>query len=251
MGYATGRRALGSLVEGDTISDTTDQAPVHWFQQQFGYRFVTPTLLDQALRHRSIQPCEEGMPHNERLEFLGDAVLELIISALLFQRFPSAMEGTLSHWRAALVNSHVLSRLGQQAGLGGYLQLGKGEDQSGGRYKDSILGNSFEALIGAVFLDGGYKAARTLVERLFVTQLDQIGLQQRARDYKSLLQEQLQARGQKLPSYRIVEVSGAPHQRHFVVECLIDEMVCGTGQGRSRRAAEQQAAHAALQRDSS
>ncbi|MBF0124390.1 MAG: ribonuclease III [Magnetococcales bacterium] len=231
-------------MEGDTV--VAPITPVLWFQQQFGYLFTESSLLEQALRHRSIQQQDETVSHNERLEFLGDAVLDLVISAALFQRFPAAMEGNLSHWRAALVNSRVLSHLSQQVGLGNYLQLGKGEDQSGGRHKDSILGNSFEALVGAVFLDGGYSAAQQLVERLFLAQLEQIRLEEGARDYKSLLQERLQARGQPLPSYRIVALSGAPHQRLFNVECLIDGVVCSSGQGRSRRVAEQQAACAAL-----
>ena len=229
--------------------EPSEISKVAWFQAEFGYTFTNTLLLEQALRHRSTQnekPMQAWQAHNERLEFLGDAILSAVISWMLFQRFPEAREGDLSHWRSSLVNLSSLRRIGQEHGLGPYLELGKGESQSGGREKESIIGNSFEALIGAVFIDGGDDAVRHVIENLFYPLLAEIEPHHLIKDYKSMLQERLQANSLPLPTYQTIEISGPPHARDFLVACLVNGVVHGTGNGRNKRHAEQQAAQAAF-----
>ncbi|MBF0175552.1 MAG: ribonuclease III [Magnetococcales bacterium] len=223
-------------------------------QDRIGYRFLNQSLLHQALRHRSsLLPEGEGdLPvgsqwHNERLEFLGDAVLSLLISDLLFTRFPDLAEGALSRWRATLVNTDALSHLGREMGLGNCLQMGHGEELSGGREKNSILGNAMEALLGAIYLDGGHAAAQRVVNRMFADAIAAIRPERPGKDCKSLLQEKLQSLGRPLPVYRVIQAEGAPHQRIFTIECVADGLPPRRGQGQTKRTAEREAARRMLE----
>jgi ribonuclease-3 len=208
---------------------------------RLGYRFENPGLLRQALTHRSF-----GAPHNERLEFLGDAVLNCSVAALLYHAFPTLPEGNLSRLRAGLVNQDSLSQLANELELGSHLRLGEGELKSGGFRRPSILADAFEAVLGAIYLDGGFAAAAAAVERLYRPLLADLDARSEGKDPKTLLQELLQGRRLGLPQYNIVEVRGEAHEQLFRVECLIPSLDIRTeGQGPSRRAAEQSAARAA------
>ncbi len=207
-----------------------------------GYRFAEPGLLEQALTHRSA-----GRRHNERLEFLGDALLGAIIAEALYRRYPAADEGQLTRLRATMVRRESLARLAQELDIGGCLQLGEGEVKSGGSRRASILANTIEALIGAIYLDGGFEVCRERVMALFDEPLRQFSPVELQKDPKTDLQEWLQARQLALPAYRTVKVEGEPHNRHFTVECNLPGAIAPVrGEGRSRRSAEQNAATAAL-----
>jgi ribonuclease-3 len=212
-------------------------------QRELGYRFKDPSLLVRAVTHVSSQRNKSGA-HNEVLEFLGDAVLDLAISDLLMHRFPDKSEGDLSRMRAGLVNSAVLAEKANGLKLGSLLLLGKGEERSGGRGKPSILAGAFEALLGAVYQDGGYDPARRLVERFFAmdVQVKQLGQQ----DYKTRLQEISQMLFREPPVYRIISESGPDHEKRFVTEIAVGGKVLGKGEGRSKKQAEQEAAMKAL-----
>lgn len=219
---------------------------VEELQSRLRYRFRDPALLRQALTHRS-----HGAHNNERLEFLGDAALNLLVASFLYAD-GQADEGHLSYWRAALVREATLAELAQEAGLGDMLLLGEGEQRSGGRRRHSILADALEALIGAVYLDGGLDAASDLVRRLYGERLTQLDLHASAKDPKTTLQEILQGRHMPLPAYRVQHTSGPAHAQHFVVDCEVAGLgLLSSGEGTSRRAAEQHAAQAmiALLRD--
>ena len=212
-------------------------------QRDIGYRFSESRLLAQALTHRSY-----GTPHNERLEFLGDSVLNCVVAVELFERFGALPEGDLSRLRAHLVRQQALHGLAQALGLGGHLQLGEGELKSGGFARPSILADAFEALVGAIFLDGGFVATREAVRRLYEPLLAGLDPQTLGKDPKTLLQELLQARKIALPQYSVLATRGAAHEQQFEVECLIPQLsVRTTGSGSSRRTAEQEAAMRAFE----
>jgi ribonuclease-3 len=211
-------------------------------EQRLQYRFRNPALLARALTHRSF-----GADHNERLEFLGDSVLGLAISGLLYERFSGSDEGDLSRVRANLVKQDSLHRIALTLELPGCLRLGEGEARSGGAQRPSILADALEAVFGAVYLDGGFDAARTLVQRLFSAVLTEPDLRSSAKDAKTELQEWLQARKIAVPAYAIVATRGHAHQQQFVVSCSVPALaVVQNGEGPSRRAAEQVAAQAVL-----
>jgi len=212
-------------------------------QKELGYGFTDPTLLLRALTHVSHER-DDGAGHNEVLEFLGDAVLDLAVSDLLMRRFPARSEGDLSKMRAALVNTSVLAEKAAQVNLGPWLRLGKGEEGSGGRTKPSILAGAFEAVLGAVYQDGGFEAARRLVERYFTRDVKEKKLGQQ--DYKTRLQEISQMLFHAPPTYRIVSESGPDHDKHFVTEIAVGGKVLGKGEGKTKKQAEQQAAKKAL-----
>jgi ribonuclease-3 len=217
--------------------------PLVALQQALGHRFANAALLARALTHRS-----HSADHNERLEFLGDAVLSLAVSAMLFGRLDKAAEGDLSRIRANLVKQDTLADLAQRLGLSALLRLGAGEMKTGGRQRPSILADALEALIGAVYLDAGYPAAAGVVQHLFrdlSLVSDQAAM---GKDPKTALQELLQGRRLALPSYRVVDVTGLAHQQSFCVACdvAVDPPLSAQGQGVSRRAAEQAAAAAVL-----
>jgi ribonuclease III len=216
--------------------------PLSALQGRLQHRFADPQLLARALAHRS-----SSADHNERLEFLGDSVLNLAVAALLYERLESLAEGDLSRVRANLVRQETLHQLAVGVGLPEVIRLGEGELRSGGSKRPSILADALEAIIGAVFLDAGYPAAQALVRRLFEGVEINPGMAAAARDAKTELQEWLQGRKMKLPVYRVAGTIGAAHKQTFDVECEIPELgAVERGIGASRRAGEQAAAAAML-----
>jgi ribonuclease-3 len=218
-------------------------------QETLGVDLLDEGLLVTALTHKSWvnENPAAGGGDNERLEFLGDAVLDLAVGQLLMETVPDAREGELSQLRAALVDERGLARVARAAGVGRWLRLGRGEEQSGGRDKDSLLANALEALAAAVFLDRGWDAALALVRRHFG---EAIGCSPRAllgSDHKSRLQEEVQRMRREPAEYRLVEESGPDHRKRFTVEVLLDGKVIGRGTGGNKKEAEQDAAGAALQ----
>ena len=209
----------------------------------FPHSFRNPTLATLALTHRSA-----GKPNNERMEFLGDALLGAVVAELLFEVHPFASEGELSRLRAQLVNGQALAVIGRELELGDHLRLGPGELKSGGYRRDSILADAFEALIAAVYMDDGYDACRQVVRRLFMPRVAEI--KRSSKDAKTRLQEWLQGKGLPLPTYELTDSYGEDHAKIFDVSCLIDEPepIRVEGRGGSRRAAEQDAAEAVLRR---
>jgi ribonuclease-3 len=208
------------------------------------HAFTDRKLLVRALTHRSF-----GTDNNERLEFLGDSVLNCVVAHALLVRFPGAAEGELSRLRANLVNQQALYEVALGLDLGSELRLGEGETRTGGHQRPSILADAFEAVVGAVFLDAGYGAASTFVLANLGTRLGAIDIHAPAKDPKTRLQEWLQGRRHPLPRYSVVAISGEAHAQRFEVECVIDVMgLRTTGTGSSRRTAEQSAAEAAWQR---
>jgi ribonuclease III len=207
-------------------------------EQRLEYTFRDPGLLSQAITHRSF-----GTPHNERLEFLGDGVLNLAIAKLIFTRFPDMPEGELSRLRANLVNQAVLAEIAGQIELGQQLRLGEGEIKTGGRARPSILADAVESLIGAVYQDRDYDAAYAVVSRLFARRLEDVAALTPTKDAKTALQEWLQGKKQPLPQYVVKRIEGASHQQTFFVECITERPAYKVeGSGVSRRAAEQDAA---------
>ena len=215
---------------------------VEWQRDALGYECRDPALLEAALTHRSA-----GGPHNERLEFLGDAVLNCVIAMLVFREFGAADEGDLSRFRSSLVSGEALAVIAAEIGLGDQLRLGSGELKSGGFRRKSILADTLEALFGAIYLDGGFDAAAAVIERLFTPRLDRLPSAAELKDPKTRLQEALQARGLPLPSYVVESVSGEAHSQVFQVSCSVDILGLKTlASGGSRRRAEQAAAQLML-----
>jgi ribonuclease-3 len=211
-------------------------------QRRLGHTFREAALLERALTHRSF-----GADHNERLEFLGDAVLSLAVSSLLFERFAGSDEGDLTRVRAHLVREESLHRVALQVDLPEVVRLSEGEARGGGAQRASILADALEALIGAVFLDGGFDAARALVQRLFGEIIASTEIGSWAKDAKTELQEWLQARRLPVPTYRISGTRGQAHAQTFEVECMVPALgLTEAGEGRSRRQAEQEAARRML-----
>src|SRR5215831_1691328 len=209
-----------------------------------GHVFRRPELLRQALTHRSF-----AAEHNERLEFIGDGVLNCAIALMLYQRFPRMSEGELSRMRSALVNRESLHRHAVALDLGGSIRLGEGELKSGGPARPSILADALEALFGAIFLDAGFDAAYAAIDRLYAGDVSDAGTESIGKDPKTQLQEWLQGRHLAVPEYAIVGVQGEAHQQTFEVECRIPALdITATGTGPSRRAAEQVAAARAYER---
>ena len=208
-----------------------------------GHHFTRPKLLQQALVHRSYSGH-----NNERLEFLGDSVLDCVVAMMLFHHFPDLPEGDLSRLRSHLVKESALSELAVSLNLGEYLRMGEGESRSGGASRPSTLADAMEAVIGAVFLDGGFSAAESVITRLYRDQLEKLDPRVLGKDPKTLLQEYLQARKFPLPQYAVLAIEGQAHRQLFRVECAIPEInVCTEGEGPSRRMAEQQAAQVAYE----
>jgi len=217
-------------------------------QTKLDYDFKRTALVRQAITHSSFihEQGLDAIECNERLEFLGDAVLELCISDFLYHRHPNMAEGELTQRRANLVCEATLSALARQINLGNYLRLGMGESQEKGREKDSILSDAMEAIFGAIFLDGGIDAARNVILRMFTPIADKSIKQ--AKDAKSTLQELLQKSSKETAVYTIVDETGPAHQKQFVAEASHQGKVLGKGEGRSKKVAEQNAAKAALEK---
>lgn len=213
------------------------------FDLSVGHRFSDPELLRRALTHRS-----HGPAHNERLEYLGDSALNCVVALELYHKFPSLPEGELSRLRANLVNQQSLAAVAQRFDFGARLRLGEGELKSGGARRPSILADAVEAVVGAAFLDGGFTAARNVVQVLLGAALSAIDPAVSGKDPKTLLQEHLQGRGLALPQYSVVATRGEAHEQQFQVECVIAELSVRTvGEGASRRGAEQEAARQAYE----
>jgi ribonuclease-3 len=214
-----------------------------WIAERLGVGFADTGLLALALTHRS-----HGSANNERLEYLGDAVLSFVVAELLFRRFPDASEGELSRYRASLVSGETLAAIAAGLGLGEQLRLGEGEMKSGGQRRATILADALEAVFGAVYLDQGLDAARAVAGRLFGDAIAALPESGALKDPKTRLQEWLQGRGFALPAYTVLEVSGEPHQQHFKVRCDVAELsLAAEAEGSSRRRAEQEAAQRILE----
>ena len=218
-------------------------------ENQIGYRFNDRAPLEEALRHSSFanESADPSLNDNERLEFLGDAVLSLVIGDLLMQRFPDVREGDLSRMRANLVNETQLAKMARDIDLGTYLQLGKGEQQTGGQKKNSILAGSYEALTAAVYLDGGFAESIDFISRHFLPLIDKLQKSTNQLDFKSKLQEVVQTRQGSMPEYRVVREEGPDHDKTFWVSLQVAEFE-SLGSGKSKKAAEQEAAHAMLEK---
>lgn len=212
---------------------------------RLGHRFATPALLAQALTHRSA-----GSPHNERLEFLGDALVNLFVAEALYLRWPQADEGALTRARAELVRESSLAAIARELSLGERLTLGPGEMKSGGHRRDSILADALEAVVAAIYLDAGFETCRAVALPWFASALEALPPPHKVgKDAKTRLQEWLQARGAPLPVYALLAENGEDHAKTFRVNCtLAQPALCTEGEGTSRRAAEQVAAEAALER---
>ncbi len=214
-------------------------------EQLLGHRFRDHDLLRLALTHRSFANERGLAEQNERLEFLGDAVLGLVTASMLFEDYPDFPEGELSRRKSSLVSEASLANVADDLGLGDLLRLGIGEDRSGGRTKPSLLSNALEAVFGAVYLDAGLSAARTVIAPLLRREMERTTDWDR-RDPKTKLQELVQSQGMRVPRYRMVDEEGPDHAKTFTVECRIDGQTVGLGQGTSKKAAEQEAAREAL-----
>lgn len=220
----------------------SDELPA-WVERSLGYVFTHPELCQAALTHRSA-----GAEHNERLEFLGDSILNCSVARMLYESHPDADEGALSRLRATLVSGETLAQIAAELGLGDHLRLGPGELKSGGFRRASILADALEALLGAIFLDSGFDAAAAAVARVIATRLSQLPAADTLKDPKTRLQEALQARGLALPVYTLTAVTGDPHLQSFTISCEIPIFgIAAVGEGGSRRRAEQLAAAKLLQ----
>ena len=221
------------------------------FQQIIGYTFRDPVLLERALTHKSFtnERRDTPSPNNERLEFLGDTVLGFLIGELIFRSFPNLQEGALSKIKAHLVSSATLAEKGKAISIGRVLRMGTGEARSGGAEKLSLLADGFEAVVAAIYLDGGLPAAGSFIGRMFSTDVAGIDIGDLSfHDYKTALQESAQALGLPLPEYRIVDEYGPDHEKTFVVEVFWDGQSFSMGRGASKREAQRKAAKDALRR---
>ncbi len=219
------------------------------YQAQLGLNFRDPSLLLRALTHRSYlnEHPDESVEDNERLEFLGDAVLDFIVGDWLYRQFPEMAEGKLTRLRAGLVRTETLAGFAHEAGIGNMLRLGKGEEENGGRERINNLCGTFEAINGALYLDHGLEAVRAFAEPWFAPKLDNIIREDSDKDAKSRLQEWSQAMLNLTPVYRVRSIEGPEHARQFTIEVIIGEEVYGVGNGHSKRTAEQEAARIALE----
>ncbi|MBX3049417.1 MAG: ribonuclease III [Anaerolineales bacterium] len=218
------------------------------FAARLGLPIKDMRLLARALTHRSfLNEHAEALEDNERLEFLGDAVLDFVVGAWLYRYFPYMSEGEMTRRRAALVSTEQLGQFGAEVGIGRALRIGHGEEEGGGRTRQAMLCNAFEALIGALYLDGGIESVRDFVHPMLEVAEEKIS-RLGDRDPKSMLQEAVQAEGNSAPFYKIVEETGPDHSKHFVVEVLVEGRSIGRGEGSSKQAASKEAAREALQK---
>jgi ribonuclease III len=219
-------------------------------EKRLGISVKQPLLLEQALVHSSYtnENPARATGHNERLEFLGDAVLDLIVADKLYRDFPDITEGEMTRLRASLVRRETLARLADSVDLGAYLFMGKGEESTGGRKKLPNLAGAMEALIAAVYLDLGMETVRKMVLELYVDEWKKLASREHGIDYKSKLQEITQSRFQEIPAYRLVSETGPDHDKQFMVEVLVKVKVVGSGAGKSKKLAETEAARQAVKR---
>lgn len=219
------------------------------FEQGIGVTFADPALLQQAFTHRSYlnEHRDEGLEHNERLEFLGDAVLELIVTHFLYEKYPTHPEGDLTAYRAALVNAVTLAEVAAEIGMNDYLLLSRGEAKDTGRARAILLANAIEALIGAIYLDQGYDEAGKFVEKYLFPKVEEIMRKKLWRDPKSTLQEKVQDVEGSTPYYSVVRETGPDHDKQFVVGVYVKDNLLAQGSGKSKQEAEQDAARNALE----
>lgn len=243
------------LPNPDTVPPNSEQTVVEAFyagrvQREIQYRFGNQTTLIMALKHRSYvyTQDESGVNSNERLEFLGDAVLDLIVSDFLYSKFPKRREGGLTQLRSSLVNKVTLADQAKKINLGKYLLLSDGEARSGGRQRGSILSDAYESLIGAMYLDGGVEPTRAFISRTLLKDLDQYDSPHQWMNFKSVLLEYTQSDGQGQPRYRVESEKGPDHSKVFTVEVYVSDAATGRGTGTSKKDAEQNAARDAAQR---
>jgi ribonuclease-3 len=234
----------------DDMSPEEGPEPVAGLERSVGVAFEQPPLLVEALTHRSYlnEAGDEAPTDNERLEFLGDALMDFVAGDFLFRRLPVASEGELTALRSALVCEAATARYARELSLGSYLRLGRGEEASGGRGRSALLGDAFEALVGAVLLDQGLAKAESFILRFLEPELEAVVAGHRGEDAKSRFQEAVQSRWQITPQYETVGETGPGHARHFVVRVLVGEEVWGTGEGHSKASAARRAASQALAR---
>ena len=230
------------------MSVTSTSTDLNELSKKLGYTFRQPELLTEAFRHSSYinELGNSDLRDNERLEFLGDAVLDLAISHILMELFQGSKEGDLSKYRATVVNEKGLCRVAQELGLGDYLRLGRGEEVTGGRAKPSILANSMEALLGALYLDAGFNKTKEIIQRLFLPLVGRIDSGGVPNDYKSQLQEYTQEAHKTRPEYVLMEESGPAHDRTFKVALHLNGEMVAKGEGKSKKEAEQKAAKEAF-----
>jgi ribonuclease III len=241
---ASHREDVGSRVV--RLRDEFDE-----LQGRIDYRFRDRGLLEHALTHKSraAEDASGGVADNESLEFLGDAVLGLVVAEMLFRRYPEYNEGQKSKIKASVVSTQALARRAEQIQLGDHLLLGRGEEKTGGRFKQALLADGYEALIAALYLDGGLPAAAGFLERELADAIASgAGEAVVGQDYKSALQERLQALGRPLPEYRVAAESGPDHRKEFTIEVVVEGDVLGTASGKAKKEAEQEAARLALER---
>lgn len=230
--------------------DKLEKNKLKELQKNLGFKFRDLVHLKRSLTHRSYanENKMQATEHNERYEFLGDAVLELGISSLLMETFPTHTEGELSKLRASVVNEAQLAMLARHLNLGDYLYLGKGEDQTGGRDKASLLADAFEAILGAMYLDRGWDKSSVMVRKYYEPVLKAVSAGDYIKDFKTQLQEEAQSRFRAVPKYRLVKETGPDHQKMFEVNLFIEDKLYGVGTGLSKKAAEQEAAKEALKK---
>lgn len=224
-----------------------DNEKLQEFEDKIGVKFNNHDLLLQALTHRSYlnERPKWHLDHNERLEFLGDAVLELVVTEYLYNNYPNP-EGELTNWRAALVNSVMLAKISSKFDLNSYILLSRGEARDTGRARQYILANAVEAIIGAVYLDGGYKPCDDFIKKFILTELKEILENQSYKDYKSLFQEEAQERAGITPTYEVIKEWGPDHAKHFHIGVYLEKELIGEGTGPSKQDAQQAAAENAL-----
>ncbi|MFP5520023.1 MAG: ribonuclease III [Bdellovibrionia bacterium] len=217
-------------------------------EKKIGYRFKNRDLLQRALTHKSYAHENKIVDNNEKLEFLGDAVLDLVIGEMLFELFPKDTEGGLSKKRASIVNEEVLSEIAQKLDLSGFMRLGKGESSSGGAAKPRLLASAFEAIVGSIYLDGGFEVAKVFLRREFSPAMTLLRDQNLdfERDYKTRLQELVQRKQKQTPTYELLQEQGPPHDREFTVCVKVGSEEWAQGIGKSKKSAEQEAAKAAI-----
>ena len=218
-------------------------------KKKLNLSFNQKGLIDHAFIHRSyLNEVKTNLSSNERLEFLGDAVLEFLISSFLYQNFPKKREGELTNLRAAIVCTKTLSEVAKQLGLGELLKLSKGEEKEGGRENPSILADTFEALLGAIYLDGGISQAKSFLEKALFPHIQKLLSKKNLKDPKSLFQEMIQEKIKTSPEYQVLEEKGPDHAKKFKVGVFVDKQVYGTGTGKSKQKAEEMAAKAAIEK---
>jgi ribonuclease-3 len=219
------------------------------FEKKLGITFADKHLLTQAFIHRSYinENPKSGFAHNERLEFLGDAVVELVVTRYLYDRYPESNEGELTAYRSALVNAVTLADVAEHLGMNDFLLLSKGETKDTGKARQYILANTFEAFVGALYIDGGYSAAENFIASVLFGKIDDIVTKKLWRDAKSLIQEKAQEHVGVTPAYNVIQESGPDHDKRFVIGIYFGPELIAEGKGKSKQEAEQEAAHKALE----